>query len=530
MRRALFVFTALGILLACSDSNPLPTPAPGVTPDAGVTPGPLTCDATKACPNGAPCTDGYCCDSPCSDICEACNVPGKEGTCTGKTGAPVHGACVGDQNGPCAGSCDPDNRVSCTYPTAVCKPGTCTAGTATLPATCALGTCGASSTQACIQGCDRNSCLGVKQMAGGYNHICAVMTDGTVRCWGENDAGECGQTPAGEVTSPTPVPGLVGVTQVAATFDATCALLSDKTVKCFGTNRNGELGTGTADTVAAHPTPTAVGGVSDIVFLAGSSGAHFCAIDSKGKIVCWGGNSVGECGGGTTTPVIVGPTTVCQPDKTPCVPSSGATFVAGGDGHTCAVFAGGKVACWGSNTQGESGLVESATPVLVPTTVPGLTAHFLAAGNHLTCADTAGSLKCWGGNGLLALGYANPASTHVPQSVCTVANCSTLLTSVTSVSTYDQSTCAVSGGAVKCWGTDDSGQLGDGMTTGALSYASNTVIPNGAVAVVSSGQTNFAIIEDRANRDVRCWGSDGGHCGTGNKATDMRPIPVTPKW
>ena len=142
-----------------------------------------------------------------------------------------------------------------------------------------------------------------------------------------------------------------------------------------------------------------------------------------------------------------------------------------------------------------------------------------------------GWTKCFGSNGLGILGNASVVlSNPVPQSVCAKADCSAGLTAVTGVSTYDESACAVAGGAVKCWGTNYGGALGDGTTSASQGFAATTAIASGAVAVASIGPMNMAIVADRANRSLRCWGAESGSlCGTG-LPDGNRTTPVSPAW
>ncbi len=533
------VLLALGAVVAasaCTGDDPTLTAIPA-NDGGGDTGAPLgtTCSDGKACPNGAPCVDGYCCDSPCSGVCEACNVAGSEGRCAAVSGTPRHGDCEGDVEGVCAGACDGTNRAKCTYPEVPCGAGSCAGGVATITPKCSAGTCPAATTQTCTLGCLEDGCLGVKQMAAGYYFVCAVLTDKRVRCWGSNEYGQTGQEPSTAVVeTPTEVQGLTNVESVAATFNTMCALLSDKTVKCMGSNVAGELGQGAADSLK-HKTPMTVPGLSDVTFIAGSSGGHFCAIAAGGVIRCWGTNFYGELGDGTTTPspnaFKASPVTVCQPGVTPCAPSSGATFVAGGDNHTCAVFASGNVACWGNNSLGQLGIPADGVAHPFPAFVPGLTATYLTAGNQISCSATGGGAKCWGGNSIGRLGNGvEGGMASTPVSVCTKEDCSTLLSGVTGIATYDESTCALAGGSIKCWGSNTGGQLGDGNASASQNYAATSAIASGAVYVASGGQANYAIVVLGANRDIRCWGGEGSsQCGTGTPNAN-RKTPVAPKW
>lgn len=522
------VSVILLVLAACVGDDPAPTAAATPAVDGG-TGG--ACSATTPCSSGV-CVDGVCCDSACTGLCEACNVPGREGTCTAVVGRPSHGTCSGDANGPCAGTCDGSDRASCNYPTVECGAGSCAGGVATVAPRCSAGACPATTPQACALGCLGDGCLGVKQVAAGYYHVCAVLTDGKVRCWGRNENGEAGQSATEDVKTPTEVGGLSNVTAVAATFSASCALLSDRTVKCWGSNGSGELGRGGAPDGNIHSTPELVPGLTDVTFIAGSSGGAFCAIAGGGAVKCWGSNGNGQLGDGSVGVAKTSPVTVCAPDGSSCTPSANATFVAGGDNHTCAIFAGGKVACWGNNSEGQLGQNPVGTNFPIAKTIPNLSATYLTAGNQLTCAaGTSGEALCWGANfsGRLGNGV-DEVGVAAPTKVCTKQDCSTHLTGVTAVTTYDESSCALASGDVKCWGINSGGQLGDGNASNAQNYAATTAIAKTAVALASGGGANYAIVVEGANRDVRCWGSEGANqCGDGTASTARR-TPIAPKW
>lgn len=525
----------LVVLAACvgddpTQSAPAPT-ADGGTGAAGKAPG-EACSPTDTCASGN-CVDGVCCDAPCTGMCEACDAAGH---CGAITGAPRHGACDGDATGACAGSCDGVVRAACTYPTTACGAGSCAANVATLPATCAAGRCGATTMQNCALGCFQDGCLGVKQVAAGYSFACAVLTDDKVRCWGDNSYGQIGQG-AGDATAvyrtPKEVPNLTGVRAMAATFGSACALMFDGTVRCWGTNASGQLGTGVVD-AAKHGVPAPVAGLAGVTSLAGSSGGTYCAIVAGGALKCWGSNTKGTLGDGTSG-APKAPTSVCQPGSvaTPCAPATGATVVAGGDNHRCAVFAGGQLACWGSNAAGELGQTADGAAHPFPANVPGIVATHVTCGNALTCAATGGGAKCWGGIGGGLLGNGTNATAQLPPvSVCTKQDCSTLLSNVSALSTFDVSVCALTGGAVKCWGDNTGGQLGDGNATASQNFAGSTAVATGADLITSGGQTNYAIVVDGANRDIRCWGADSfGECGDDAGAgTVIQKVPVGPAW
>jgi alpha-tubulin suppressor-like RCC1 family protein len=518
----------------------------GAGVDAGKTNG-AACAPGDVCTSGH-CVDGYCCDDVCTDPCEACDVDNNHGSCTPVTGTP-HGAraCAGDQTGPCAGSCDGTDATQCQYPTAACSAPSCTGGIATLAKLCSGGSCpsAAPQTQKCTLNCLGNVCLGVQQVAAGYSFACALLTDGTVRCFGDNTTGQIGQGAATDATAkfltPQQVPGLANVQMLAATSSAICALGADHTIQCWGSNTSGELGRGGSPdlTLTKHSTPAAVVGINDATFIGGASGGHFCAVVTGGALKCWGNGASYQLGQGVSTTSST-PVSVCAPGSTalPCTTASGASYVAGGDNFTCAIFpfAANAVACWGDNSFAQVGRTATPTPSPFPVLMmPSFSATQLAAGNAMGCAASGGQAKCWGSNTADRLGAATMQIKVVPPlSVCTAADCSTTLMNVQKVTTYDESCCALAGGAVKCWGSNTGGQLGDGTTATAKAsqgYAATTAISSGVVDITAGGQSHYAIVSDRADRYLLGWGTDGNG-ELGNDAVDggTTTVPIAPRW
>jgi hypothetical protein len=137
----------------------------------------------------------------------------------------------------------------------------------------------------------------VVALSAGYSFVCAVLADRTAVCWGQNLHGQLGNgtvtvgPPNGSAT-PVLVSGLTNVSAIAASSGYACALLADGTVRCWGDNENGTLGNGTTTDSA---TPVAVPGLTNIVAI--STGTeHACALAADGTIWCWGLNGKGELG------------------------------------------------------------------------------------------------------------------------------------------------------------------------------------------------------------------------------------------
>lgn len=199
--------------------------------------------------------------------------------------------------------------------------------------------------------------VGISTSASAVAHTCAVLSAGTVKCWGNNAAGQLGNGTTTNSATPGFVTGITTATKVVAGFSHSCALLTTGAVSCWGQNLFGELGNGTT---TSSSTPVVVSGVTDAVALTVGSG-FTCAVIADGTVKCWGDNDEGRLGNGTTTD---------SPTAVPVVGVSGVTALGSGNAHSCAVIAGGAVDCWGEGFSGELGdgpSASSTTPVPVLT-------------------------------------------------------------------------------------------------------------------------------------------------------------------
>ncbi len=137
---------------------------------------------------------------------------------------------------------------------------------------------------------------GALQVVTGDRHACVLTKGKGVMCWGMNDAGQLGIKPDMEPhKKPVTVPGLGNVARIAAGEASTCALLADGSVKCWGSNGQGELGLGTR---SSDERPARVTALSDVEQICLAS-AHGCALTKQNKLLCWGSNAFGQLGDGT---------------------------------------------------------------------------------------------------------------------------------------------------------------------------------------------------------------------------------------
>jgi alpha-tubulin suppressor-like RCC1 family protein len=241
---------------------------------------------------------------------------------------------------------------------------------------------------------------------------CVLVANGTVTCWGANNVGQLGNGQLGGNAGffsalPGPVVGVRDALAVSVGSGHACALIVGGSIRCWGDNQSGELGDGTRS--MNSPTPVTVSGISNAIAV--SAGTYFtCALLSDATVACWGDNTHGELGVGSTLP-----TSSSTPVKVPGL--SGVTSISAGDQYACAVLSGGGAMCWGYNSEGMLGdgtTTDSPTPI----SVSGLTGVLgVAAGNEHTCAALAGAtFACWGNNQYGQLGNGG-ATRSVPTPV-----------------------------------------------------------------------------------------------------------------
>ncbi len=298
----------------------------------------------------------------------------------------------------------------------------------------------------------------VVAIVAGTLHTCALLADGTARCWGENSHGSVGDgtnSPNSGQPLPTAVTGLTNALAIAAGADHTCALIADGTARCWGSNRSGQLGDGTTGNGTSNSDrllPTAVTGLTNAVAIAAGAD-HTCALIADGTARCWGSNRSGQLGDGTTGN---GSRNSDRPLPTAVTGLTNAVAIVAGSDHTCALLADGTARCWGNNPSGQLG-DGTNNERLVPNTVVGLTnAVAIAAGNNYTCAlIVVGTARCWGDNLFGQLGNHN-STEPLPVTV-------NGLTNTFAIAAGEAHTCAIKAtGAVFCWGQNGEGELGIG--------------------------------------------------------------------
>lgn len=398
--------------------------------------------------------------------------------------------------------------------------------------------------------CTANPCA--VQLAAGEFHVCARMSDGTARCWGDDskgalgggdpsdagagDAGDGGD--AGFVVGS--VVGLGGITQLSAGGTTTCARLGDGGVQCWGGNNKGQLGLQASPAAAlsdgnAHrtPAPVAITGSATRVDVGQES---LCALLASGELWCWGNNAQRQLARSETA-AIGGPGAASLGGLT-------VTRVVAGTDTVFGVTDKGDVVSWGG-VAGLEGRLAARIAALSPDALPlsielgpvsslsaSSTTRYRPPGNTFprpaeqalahACAVVKGEVHCWGGSnaGALATGLPDPSIKPT-------------VTLVESERAYPQQvaaggeiTCArLTDGTVQCAGDDTRGALARGREgTFSMFFTPAIAFKGHAVQVAITKTSVCALVQGGT---VECWGSnERGELGQGTTDTNAHPTPV----
>ena len=357
------------------------------------------------------------------------------------------------------------------------------------------------------------------QVSLGYNHSCALLEDGRVKCWGYNVDGRLGDGTTSERNSATQVVGITDAVQISAGVSHTCAIHFDQTVSCWGQNDEGQLGNGTK---IPSLVPKKVANLNSAKSI--SSGLdRTCAVTSDRYVYCWGY----QRGGPLATSE--DPYQSLFPNKVNGL--SAVSEISVSWSHTCALLENGHVKCWGFNygSLGDGTTIDRKEP----TEVLNLNnAIAISSGYGYTCSILSDqTAKCWGendgghlGNGMSGgemLSYDEGIDSLIPTDVLNLNNVVDITTS------YHEHTCArLNDSRVKCWGNNTHAQIGDGTQYGER-VLPTTVLNLRNVTDISAGSLHTCAVT--SNGQVMCWGSNGfGKLGIGtNDWSAKEPKMVT---
>lgn len=347
-------------------------------------------------------------------------------------------------------------------------------------------------------------------VSAGTYHACAIRSDKTLFCWGLNTSGQAG-TGTGDAIflRPAQAGGAADWKAVGSGAAFACALNEGGRISCFGSNSSGQLGDGTT-TTRTTPTPI-IGDIADFTALSVGS-THACAIRADGSLYCWGANNRGQIGDNTTNNAV-----------TPTLVSAGPWLaVAAGTEFTCGVRMDHTLACWGLNTSRQLG-DGTTTQRLVPTSESTMAMNWAAvgAGNAFACATKMdGTRHCWGTNSVgqgadgTTTGIVNPKA------------CDMETDWGTTIDLGETSGCAQKKtGALFCWGDGSSGQTGLPGDESPKLAAAQVGQEIDWIAISSGFRFTCGI---RQSGELLCWGANArAAAGMGYVSDRFDPTPVT---
>jgi alpha-tubulin suppressor-like RCC1 family protein len=376
--------------------------------------------------------------------------------------------------------------------------------------------CGAAGQPCCATGpscvadlqCLGTACGCVAQVEAGERHTCVVLHSGGVLCWGANDRGQLGDS--GNAFEPAPVPALAiapndPIREIRA-VDHTCVRSEQGNIRCFGANDSRQV-----DPALLQPNaPTTAASWVISADHVGVGISHTCAADGV-SMWCWGANDSSQLTGVTNGP---------DPIESPTGPVSSLEL---GGNFGCIVQSG-ALSCWGQNNRGQIATDPMVAPTMpTPTVMPVDDVSAVALGRTHTCALTnAGTIACWGrgtegqlGDGLGVDAFAVVAVVWPPEAGVPIA-----------IESGDQHTCAIDdGGALWCWGSNAQGQLM--LEPDMNGFDDYTLVPVrvdvgvGVVAVTGGVTHTCALTEDAR---VLCWGTNtSGQIGDGTTNYAFEP-------
>lgn len=547
----------------------LDPPNGAANPDGGAAIG-AACSAPSDCATGT-CTSGACAPANGGGLPDASPPPIPATTCTDgvKNGAETDVDC----GGTCPKTCEVGKacKVARDCATTICTLGTCAGPSASDGIRNADETdvdCGGPNAPPCAGGktcvahrdclagaCANGRCLATPAtqattLASGTNYACAILGNGELKCWGENQYGQLG---LGDSRSRGLEPGDMGdalpavdlgtgrtAKAIAAGQNHTCVILDNGGIKCWGTvmglGTHANVGYAAGDEAGemGNALPYVDVGTGRTARAITAGWGHTCAILDDATLKCWGNNAWGAVGNGT----FQSPSGSMMGDNLPTVNLGvGRTVkaVAAGGYHTCAVLDIGSVKCWGRNAEGQLGLGDTTNRGNYPSDMGnelpavqlgiGRTAKAISVGVFSTCVllDD-GSVKCWGTAGALGTGdtFRRGDTPGGMGDALLPINLGTGRTARAIAMGYSNVCVVLDDNSVKCFGNGYSGALGNESNASLGDepnemgdYLPRAKLGTGRFArTVSVGERfGCAALE---NNGVKCWGwNTHGQLGLG---------------
>ncbi|MCL2503163.1 MAG: cell wall-binding repeat-containing protein [Coriobacteriia bacterium] len=353
-------------------------------------------------------------------------------------------------------------------------------------------------------------------VSAGDNHSLGLKSDGTLWAWGQNSAGQLGDGTTVAKNAPVRIGNHTDWQAVATGGSYSLALKADGSLYAWGSNQYGQLGDGTVGAAMGKNAPVRVGTDNDWTAVAAGN-EHSLGLKGDGTLWSWGRNSQGQLGDGTTGNKAV-PTQVGADDDW--------MAVAGGNTHSLALKSDGSLWAWGQNGSGQLGDGTTAGKS-VPTRVgTGMGWETASGYNHTLALKDGGTLWAWGNNGSGQLGDGTTGTANNKNAPVLVGTGFSAISAGRST----HSLAIKADGTLYAWGSNGSGQLGDG-TNAAKSTPTQVGTGTGWTAVSGGASHSLAIKSDGS---LWAWGANTqGQLGDGTNAAKNVPTlvdgpPLTP--
>ena len=378
----------------------------------------------------------------------------------------------------------------------------------------------------------------VAHVVTGDAFACILGGDGTVSCWGANDAGQLGNGSTVPSLTPVPVGGLSGVTRLALGARHACAIAGGA-VHCWGANealQSAPTSSQHCGSIDCNPSAVTIAAITNATEIAAGA-AHTCARTDDGHVLCWGDNSLGELGIGAASAM---PSAMPAKVVTSTGVLDGVSSLAAGTSHTCALRSDGEVFCWGRDDLNQLGV---APPAMTPDKctapcsvvavyvdgIPGEPAEHnffmqvdAGAPQDMSAPPIDASVPP-----VLVDGGADAAMAPRP-------DLAIVLTAPKAIVSGADFACALLGdGTVACWGVNADGEIGAGETS--MPRMPTRVIAGPGAArdnpltnIIGLGAGGVSACALATSGSARCWGSNrDGALGIGNTLPQSGPVPLS---
>jgi len=371
---------------------------------------------------------------------------------------------------------------------------------------------------------DSDSELPMMFVDANYQHACGIKQGGGLFCWGLNEQGQLGDGTLTRRLRPTVVRfdgDAPIVKQVSTGYSNTCIVTENNRVMCWGDGSQGQIGIGSHSSDAylfdeVRPQEVLLPWSSNATMVT-TAKQFACALMDDGSVMCWGRNNYGQLGSGSTSPAFSG-----LPLEVKLPLGRFALSIDAFEDHSCAVLDDGNMYCWGYKKYGNMGTgdLPTSTAAYTPTPVSvhlpgGKRVSLMAVGDAHSCAVmTDDTLWCWGRNYYGEIGDGSISSSSQTRTIPSQVDVQHY-SPIVALSAGYGSTCSLhDDGTLNCWGRNNYGQVGDGLSNDQSSPTTIHLEGGNDATWITLGR--YFACASASDGSAQCWGdNDYGKLGDG---------------